>query len=241
MASPLPWFTPAPSIRKLADIELAGPPALPQRPCRRRPLVVLALLASALVLPSAQAQPSSRLSFPGRRVGGGTRGECSARVVAHLVPPNSVYAPGSSGLVGVLQGPSGDPRPLVVEFMPLVAAGTTPPRDQVRRLTWPAAPASLVLLKVDPTSLPRVWESAYQCEGAALADDPLGFVQSGSPPARSLLQKNSTAEDQRFQLALQGLQRSCGATVSRSQIQKAFGLADVITAEWPQMLPVRCP
>ena len=58
----------------------------------------------------SEAQANPRSTFPGRRVGGGTRGECSsARTLVHLVPATSVYAPGASGLVGLVQGPSDSP------------------------------------------------------------------------------------------------------------------------------------
>ena len=60
------------------------------------------------------AQSNLRNTFPGNRMGGGTRGECSARFVAHLVPANSVYAPGASGMIGILEGPTANPRPLQV-------------------------------------------------------------------------------------------------------------------------------
>jgi hypothetical protein len=40
-----------------------------------------------------------RNTAPGRRIGGGTRGECTARLIAHLVPSSSVFAPGSSRTV----------------------------------------------------------------------------------------------------------------------------------------------
>ena len=35
-----------------------------------------------------------RSQFPGRRVGGGTRGECSARYLALIVNPDSIFSPG---------------------------------------------------------------------------------------------------------------------------------------------------
>jgi len=217
--------------------------------CRPRALRLFSLgLTSALALAccplllggAALAQESLRNTFPGRRVGGGTRGECSARVVAHLVPATSVFAPGRSGLVGLLQGPSANPRPLVTEVMPFVAVGTTPPRNQGRQITVPATGAELVLLTPALPSLPRVWESSYQCEGAAAADDPLAFVQAASPPARSLLVADGTPADQKIQAALQTLKRSCGASVPRDQLVSLFALGDVITTEWPQALPVRC-
>ncbi|MFM7394311.1 MAG: hypothetical protein ACKO22_08120 [Cyanobium sp.] len=65
-----------------------------------------------------------RNTFPGRRVGGGTRGECTARLIAYLVPSSSVFAPGSSRTVGILEGPSANPRPLGLTFSPLRGNGS---------------------------------------------------------------------------------------------------------------------
>ena len=53
---------------------------------------LLCVLILGAVLPTA-ANPQLRSSFPGRRIGGGTRGECTARLLVHLVPKNSVFAP----------------------------------------------------------------------------------------------------------------------------------------------------
>ena len=65
-------------------------------------IVALSLLAEGS---AALAQPNLRSTFPGRRVGGGTRGECAARLLAHLVPSDSVFAPGPALTVAVLEGP----------------------------------------------------------------------------------------------------------------------------------------
>ena len=79
---------------------------------RVAPLAVcLALVADASAV---MAQPNLRSTFPGRRVGGGTRGECTARVLAHLVPGSSVFAPGASGLIGLVEGPTANPRPVAI-------------------------------------------------------------------------------------------------------------------------------
>ena len=68
---------------------------------------------------SEPVQAAPRHSFPGRRIGGGTRGECAARQIVHLVPESSVFAPGSPALIGWLEGPR---RPTALELALRTAA-----------------------------------------------------------------------------------------------------------------------
>jgi hypothetical protein len=75
----------------------------------------------------AQLDIGIRNSFPGRRIGGGTRGECWTRLFAHLVPANSVYTPGSPALIAVLEGPAKTPRPLIIELRSVLANGLPDP------------------------------------------------------------------------------------------------------------------
>jgi hypothetical protein len=207
---------------------------------------VWAALAAVLALNlplAALAQSNLRNSFPGRRVGGGTRGECSARLLAHLVPANSVFAPGAGALIGLLEGPTAEPRPLELSFRPLTNAGTAATaqaRSAAREL--PPAPAGVVLLKVAAIKTPTIWESGYRCgDTAASGSDPLDFVQSGSPPAASLLVADVQPTDQPIEAGLRQLQAQCGKTVATTALAKTFGLEDVVTLGWPQQLPVRCP
>lgn len=199
-----------------------------------------------LVLPlAASAQPDLRSTFPGRRIGGGTRGECSARLLAHLVPSSSVYAPGAGLIIGLLEGPTAQPRPLQVTFRPLSNAGTAAQaqgRTTTREL--PAAPTGVVLLSVAPVKGATIWESGYRCEdasGAAAGADPLDFVQSVSPPAVSLLVSDVLPDDKTIQAGLKTLRAFCGKSVATAEVAKTFALADVVTLDWPSQLPVRCP
>lgn len=193
------------------------------------------LLASALPV---DAQPSLRSSFPGRRIGGATRGECSSRLIAHLVPADSVFASGSTRLLAVLQGPTANPRPVQLTFSP---AGE-PAAGASSSLMLPASGLGLVLFRQPPAQQPVRWESLYQCEQSPSqpSDDPLAFVSSASPPAISLLLATNSSEFQPLQSVLQQLARSCGGSVSRELVASRFGLADVIKADWPEQLPVRC-
>ena len=78
------------------------------------------LMAVALAGQAALAQPDSRNSFPGRRIGGGTRGVCTARLVAHLTPANNIQRVPAAGpvRVAVLQGPTQQPYPLKISQIP---------------------------------------------------------------------------------------------------------------------------
>ena len=185
---------------------------------------------------TALAQANLRSSFPGRRVGGGTRGECSARILAHLVPDSSVFAPGATSGLGLVQGPTANPVSLNISFKPESGGASI-------TQTLPAAPAALILISGSSISAPTVWESEFDCASAdgSASDDPLAFVETASPPAVSLLVPEPDASDAPVQAALTKLRNSCGATVPAKATLGQFGLADIVTAEWPQNLPVRCP
>jgi hypothetical protein len=56
------------------------------------------------------------LAFPGRRVGGGTRGECSARKIMHLVPESNIAFQNDLGHFALIIGPSNDPKDININF-----------------------------------------------------------------------------------------------------------------------------
>ena len=220
--------------------------SLPSPPRRaRRPLRLLILLLSCVgVAGEAFAQSNLRNVFPGRRVGGGTRGECTARVLAHLVPASSVYAPGATTTLGVLEGPASDPRPLLIEFRPLRSNGTADGAQAARiKRTVPPGPLGVTLVTVPAVRQSTVWETSYDCEppAAAGAADPLAFVTTAAPPAVSLLLTEVTPADKPVQEGLRKLRAACGTDVARADVARTFGLDDVVTAEWPARIPVRCP
>ena len=97
------------------------------------------------------AQANLRNTFPGRRVGGGTRGECSARILAHLVPGSSVYSAGSSGDLAVVQGPTANPVSLTMVFKPKAGGAST-------QRTFPASPAALILVSGGSVTAPTLGE-----------------------------------------------------------------------------------
>ena len=219
---------------------MASLPTPPRRPLR----LLILLLSTAGLAGEAFAQSNLRNVFPGRRVGGGTRGEFTARLLAHLVPASSVYAPGSTTTLGVLEGPASNPRPLLIEFRPLRSNGTADGAQAARiKRTVPPGPLGVTLVTVPAVRQSTVWETSYDCEppAAAGAADPLAFVTTAAPPAVSLLLAESTPADKPVQEGLRKLRGACGADVAKADVARTFGLDDVVTAEWPARIPVRCP
>ena len=91
--------------------------------------------------------------------------------------------------------------------------------------------------------VPTLWESSDICPGAATTatpSDPLNVVAADSPPALSLLVMEPCKEDVAVQSSLAKLHHSCGSSVSREEVGATFGLADRLTAQWPERIPVRC-
>ena len=183
------------------------------------------LMTVALAGQAALAQPDSRNSFPGRRVGGGTRGVCTSRLIAHLTPANNIQRVPSAGPVrlAVLQGPTSEPYPLQIAL------------DGRPSVQLPASPAGVVVFSIPPIGSDTRWQSSYVCPaGTSDTDDPLNFVTAAAPPALSLLRPSSDANDQ-----LPGLLSRCGGSVDVEQIEQWLGV-EALPGEWPQQLPVRC-
>lgn len=208
----------------------------------------LTLLAFLIIYPvaphlwhiphDAHAQTTSRSSFPGRRVGGGTRGDCSARQIVHLAPLSGSYAPGRPGLLGLLEGPADDHRPLEIEFR-LHSSGSL-----IAKRVLAAGGPALVLLPSPAVVEPVVWESMYRCDAQIRVDngqESLHFNETTFPPARSLLVLDSAPADAAIQTQLRQLLERCGANISRKDLVASFGLSDLLDTSWPDHLSVRCP
>ncbi len=188
--------------------------------------LLFALCATALLPSLGFAQTTdSRSQFPGRRIGGGTRGECTSRLVAHLVPPANIQevAKGKPVRIALLEGPAAQTYPLLINLQGLRSYQLEPMVAGVRLLTLPAIKAE------------TRWESSFLCPGAVgVAGDPLGFITTASPPALSLIRPGQGAES-----LLNRLAASCGSSIPTAVISKFLG-DDPLPGNWPEQLPVRC-
>ena len=197
------------------------------------------------LIPTSVDADSLRGAFPGNRVGGGTRGECSARLIVHLVPESGRYDPSSAGsnLIGLLQGPSLNPTPLVITFRPFQASLQIDQAGQsLSTLRVKASKASLVLLDPGFDDKSMIWESAYECDQNGDSGE-FDFITSSSPPALSLLTKTSDLRTGTLKTAelLKSWKSLCGNTIPTNSVLNQFGLDDLLNQQWPNQLPVFCP
>jgi NAD-dependent oxidoreductase involved in siderophore biosynthesis len=205
--------------------------------------LMLCLACLAPTSAYAQLDIGTRNSFPGRRIGGGTRGECWSRLFSHLVPANSVHTLGSLPLIAVLEGPAKTPRPLVIELRTVLSSGLPDPYGKVvfKRILLPA-PAGITLVSLDKLKQPVAWTSAYFCpDSPAPTDEPLFFVTNGEPPPLSLLlPSDPSPEDRKLWESLTLIYKACGQTFPRQMVKQLFGFGDLVGDDWPDNLPVRC-
>ena len=199
-----------------------------------------AVLFLVQAMAPVMAQQNLRDTFPGRRIGGGTRGECAARFVINLVPRTSVFAPGPAALIAVLHGPSRRPMPLALSFRSYEGEGSFQSNRLISRRLESPSPASLLLFKISDMALPLVWESSYQCEPDQVVDE-LAFLGSDAPAAVSLLVDTAQSEDQVLQSALTKWHKVCGGSVPVRDVVETARLEGLDLSRWPSQLPVHCP
>ena len=201
---------------------------------------LLGVLMLGSLLPAA-ASPQLRSSFPGRRVGGGTRGECTARLLVHLVPQNSVFAPDAQGLLGTLQGPTQAPKPLLMDLRRLASAGTVADaQNRVQRLRLDPSAVGVTLFRA-PVADGVVWESSYQCIAPEPGVDVLSWDGGfDAPPAITLLLADPTPLDLTLQGRLKALADQCDGSIAKERLIQDFNLAALDLSSWPEHLPVRC-
>ena len=202
-------------------MHLSLSPAMDKLP---QALLALTLLAGVGPLPTpGLAQQQSQNQFPGRRVGGGTRGECTSRLIAHLLPASNIQgvAQGKAPRIALLEGPAVQTYPLLLNLQGLRSYQLEPMAAGVRLLTLP------------PLSTETRWESSFLCPGAAgPSGDPLAFVTTASPPALSLIRPGQPPG-----ALLDRLAAKCGGTVPTAELRSVLG-GDPLPGDWPEQLPV---
>ncbi len=180
-----------------------------------------------------------RSQFPGRRVGGGTRGECSARYLAHIVNPDSIFSPGKSGLLAILQGPSTNPKALITKFG---IYNLNQESEYISEIRLKHPKASLFIIPSPKINSPIIWSSSYDCQTNSAEDlGILNFVEDTSPPALSLLLNDSPNEYLNLQKNILKFSSSCSSSVKAEDVFSAFSLQNTINKnDWPLNLDVKC-
>jgi|694.fasta_scaffold00759_30 hypothetical protein len=191
-------------------------------------------LPAPLLAQSERGSPDRSRSFPLRREGGGTRGACVLRLVAHLVPEDSRFDPGPRPILAVIEeemmevgkdkivvgNPEPEPVPLVLRW----AGG--------ERIEPARRGASLRLLRLSGPVSKGLWESFPACGGSA---EPM------APPALSLLgpAAGTGAADRAARAALDALWRRCGERVATAGLLESWSYPH-LAKRLPASLPVVC-
>ena len=192
-----------------------------------------------LGLAAATVAEDLRSQFPGRRVGGGTRGECSARFLAHVATTNSTYSPGESGLLAIIQGPSNNHRPITTKF------GNYSVNKEILynyELVLNHPNASLFIFKIPKIVVETSWSSNYKCSDENTNNfGILDFVEEYSPPALSLLLKKDSIEDLPIQKSILKYSKKCDEKAQTEEIFNEFKLGNNIDKKnWPMDLDIIC-
>ena len=184
-------------------------------------------------------------AFPGRRLGGGTRGECSARKIMHLVPDNNILFHNSEGQIALIIGPSSSPKDVKIAFKPYSSpdGNFNGPSPEIDELFISNSSEKIILLNIPKKKFPFTWESAFECsDDNEESFDGFGFnfIQDNSPPAISLiapesLQKKNNSEDK-----ILWLSKYCGKNISQNELNKKFQINELFDENWLEEIYVDC-
>ena len=184
-------------------------------------------------------------AFPGRRLGGGTRGECSARKIMHLVPDNNILFHNSDGQIALIIGPSSSPKDVKIAFKPYSSpdGNFNGPSPEIDELFISNSSEKIILLNIPKKKFPFTWESAFECsDDNEESFDGFGFdfIQDNSPPAISLiapesLQKKNNSEDK-----ILWLSKYCGKNISQNELNKKFQINELFDENWLEEIYVDC-
>ena len=210
------------------------------------------ILISALILVSSifpkyliSQEINIGSAFPGRRLGGGTRGECSARKIMHLVPDNNILFHNSDGQIALIIGPSSSPKDVKIAFKPYSSpdGNFNGPSPEIDELFISNSSEKIILLNIPKKKFPFTWESAFECsDDNEESFDGFGFdfIQDNSHPAISLiapesLQKKNNSEDK-----ILWLSKYCGKNISQNELNKKFILNELFDENWSDEIFVDC-
>ena len=193
----------------------------------------------------SQDQMNIGLAFPGRRLGGGTRGECSARKIMHLVPENNILFHNSNGQIALIIGPSNKPKDVKIAFKSYYSEfdDINGPSPGIDDLLISNSSEKIILLYIPKKNFPFTWESSFECSednGDSFNDFVFDFIQDNSPPAISLIapefyKKNNNNEDD-----ITWLSNYCDKKISQNELNKKFNLNELFDENWSDEIFVDC-
>ena len=161
------------------------------------------------------------LAFPGRRVGGGTRGECSARKIMHLVPESNIAFQNELGHFALIIGPSNDPK-------------------DINDFKIKASKEKVFLISIPSQDVPFILESSFDCNDNTDMGFDFNFIQDDSPPAQTLIAPSSYQKSKNEEDKMAWLSKFCDKNISQSSLTEKFQIGEFFDENWAKDIDVTC-
>ena len=205
-------------------------------------LTFIFLIASSLIFPnqikSQDEMVNIGLAFPGRRVGGGTRGECSARKIMHLVPESNIAFQNELGHFALIIGPSNDPKDININFKEFEE--TQKNKVDLNDFKIKASKEKVFLISIPSQDVPFILESSFNCNDNTDMGFDFNFIQDDSPPAQTLIAPSSYQGNKNKEDKMVWLSKFCDSNISQSSLSEKFQIGEFFDENWAKEINVTC-
>jgi hypothetical protein len=178
------------------------------------------------------------LAFPGRRVGGGTRGECSARKIMHLVPESNIAFQNDLGHFALIIGPSNDPKDININFKEFEE--TKKNKINLNNFKIKASKEKVFLISIPNQDVPFILESSFDCNDNTDMGYDFNFIQDSSPPAQTLIAPSSYQKNKNHEDKMAWLSKFCDKNISQSSLSEKFQIGEFFDENWAKDINVIC-
>ena len=205
-------------------------------------LAFIILIVSSLIFPNKikgqDEMLNIGLAFPGRRVGGGTRGECSARKIMHLVPESNIAFQNELGHFALIIGPSNDPKDININFKEFEE--TQKNKIDLNDFKIKASKEKVFLISIPNQDVPFILESSFNCNDNTDMGFDFNFIQDDSPPAQTLIAPSSYQKSKNEEDKMVWLSKFCDKNISQSSLSEKFQIGDFFDENWAKDIDVTC-
>ena len=205
-------------------------------------LAFIILIVSSVIFPNKikgqDEMLNIGLAFPGRRVGGGTRGECSARKIMHLVPESNIAFQNELGHFALIIGPSNDPKDININFKEFEQ--TQKNKVDLNDFKIKASKEKVFLISIPKQKIPFVLESSFDCNDNTDMGFDFNFIQDDSPPAQTLIAPSSYQKSKNEEDKMAWLSKFCDKNISQSSLSEKFQIGDFFDENWAKDIDVTC-
>ena len=194
---------------------------------------LFSLLYLLIILVSPRiALANDRSTFPNSRMGGGTRGQCSSRLIIHIVPLANKYSPDNNRLLAIYLGKSKETKPLTVEIIN--------DSHTEEKLIFDPSGESFLIFKTQTIANNTFWKSYFNCSENQ-SDNMINFISNNSNPVSTLILSKNNLENKKYQTFINKAYKQCGTTITRKEIKNLTNLDERISNKLSEKINIICP